>query len=147
MAKTEIESSAIMLDQAWQTMSLFTREGWHTPASACSRCCAQGVYYVDTDVMVVFAVALLNKMAADELWVVCYRFLFRITAVHDIVAGLNPTLSNTVTNTPSLSRFHCVWNHICICRQEKNTPWKTWNSFPEVKNDFRVLIDMPNDPR
>ena len=87
---------------------------------------------VDTDV-VLPAVALFDKTAADELWIALGTgSSFRYLAVHEMVATMDPR------QCPPLPIFHGD-TVAAFAGREKQTVWKTWKAFPEVTDTCNEL--------
>ena len=97
---------------------------------------------VDTDVVVI-AVALLEHINLEELWVACgVGKYFRYVPVHEIAASLGLHMSlalplfHTFTGCYRVSQFHHIG---------KKTAWKTWNPHEKFTDVFLRLAGAPQD--
>ena len=83
---------------------------------------------VDTDV-VVPAIAMLNQIGADEVWLAFgTRSNFRYIPVHDVVAGMDPRICATLPVFHALTGCDTV---SAFSGRGKKTAWNTWEVFPK----------------
>jgi len=94
---------------------------------------------VDTDVVVI-AIATLNKIKPEKLWVAFGTGeKFRFIPIHEIAATLGPRKSaalpmfHAITGCDTVSSFAGIG---------KKTAWSTWNAYSEVTEAFEEMEHM-----
>ena len=105
----------------------------------CRKVC---IHTVDTNV-VVLAIAMLNRIKPDELWVALGTGSnFWYVPIHELAADIDPRICATLlafhtsTGCDTVSSFG---------RRGKKTAWSTWKVYPEAPDAFEELLLMQDE--